>query len=468
MAFNVVLVNGLVVTPAGPIHADVGIASGRIMGLGPPGSLAAGHEELNVEGMVILPGLIDPHVHFGLGDTIGDDTMVEDFKHNSRDCLIGGITTIATTTMEGREPLLERFERALRCAEAHSWVDYKITSVVGSPAHVEDIGAVVAKGGVSFKFFTGYVGEQAEEFGMDPTGITPGLFFEACEAIARAGSPAFAAIHAEEPYVRAILVDRLRSQGGGNLVTWAESSPEWAESVQVHTYGLVAHSAGVPLYVVHVSSAMTVDTIQQLQSQGLVVVGETLSLFLSTTAEEMDEAGMGGKAKIQPPIRHAADRRRLWQGIRDGVLSVVGTDSLTYSSRFKQGMDFWDCRVGVNPQFPDVLPLLWEEGIHRSQINLATLTRILSENAAKRYGLYPRKGAIALGSDADLVVVDPDKEVRLGVNRFRGRSDYSLWEGRTVRGVPVMTFLRGELVMRNGEIVSDRPRGQYLTTRIPS
>jgi dihydropyrimidinase len=219
---------------------------------------------------------------------------------------------------------------------------------------------------------------------------------------------------------------------------------------------------------VHVSTGMTVDTIEHLQKSGLSVIGETLSFFLSATAEEMDDAGMGAKAKIQPPIRHDADRNRLWKGVRDGVISIVGTDTLTYSAQFKEGVNFWDCRVGVNVQQPDVLPLIWNEGIHRSQIDLMTLVKLLSENAARRYGLFPKKGAIAIGSDADLVVVNPDKEVRLGVNRFRGKSDYSLWEGRLARGLPVMTFLRGELVMQDGEIVTERPAGTYLRKAVAS
>jgi dihydropyrimidinase len=468
VTYSVVLRNGLVATPTGPIQADVGLAGERITAIGSRESIGEGRQEVDVEGKVILPGLIDPHVHFGLGDSVGDDTMVHDFMYNSPDCLVGGVTTIATTTMEGREPLHERFHRALRCAEGHSWVDYKITSVVGNHSHIQDIPSVFASGGVSFKFFTGYIGAQAEEFGMEPTGITPDLFFEACEAIRAAGWPAFAAIHAEDPYVRAILVDRLRSADrAGTLANWAASSPEWAESVQVYTFAQVAHEAGVPLYVVHVSSGMTVDTIEQLQRAGLSVIGETLSFFLSTTAEEMDQAGMGAKAKIQPPIRHEGDRSRLWKGVQDGVISIVGSDTLTYSSTFKEGADFWDCRVGVNVQHPDMLPLLWNEGLHKSRIDLTTLVKILSENAARRYGLYPKKGAIAIGSDADILVVDPEKEVQLGVKRFRGKSDYSLWEGRVVRGLPVMTFLRGELVMQDGEIVTDRPRGQYLPQRLP-
>jgi dihydropyrimidinase len=470
MELTTVLRGGLVITPAGARLGDVGIGGGQIAAIAAPGQLPRADREFSIEGQIVLPGVIDPHMHLGLGDTIGDEKMAYDFAHNSRDCLIGGVTTIATTTMEGREPLRERFDRALRCADGNSWVDYKITSVVGNHSHISDIPYVTGQGGVSFKFFTGYVGEQAEEFGQDPAGITPDLFFEACEAIARGGRPGFAAIHAEEPYVRQVLTARLRRNEatGGMLTAWAGSSPEWAESAQVLTYACAAASAGVPLYVVHISAGMTVDLVEWLQRRGLAVIGETLSLFLATTAEEMDQAGMGAKAKIQPPLRHAADRSRLWRGLQDGIVSIVGTDSLTYTSKFKEGADFWDCRVGLNVQSADLLPLLWDEGVARGRIDLLTLARVLSENAARRYGLFPKKGAIAPGSDADLVVFDPAQRLVLGAARYRGSSDYSLWEGRVVQGAPVMTFLRGELCMHDGEIVTGSPQGQYLRYRIPA
>jgi dihydroorotase-like cyclic amidohydrolase len=210
---------------------------------------------------------------------------------------------------------------------------------------------------------------------------------------------------------------------------------------------------------------MTVDLIEWLQARGMTIVGETISLFLATTAEEMDRADAAAKAKIQPPLRHETDRRRLWRGIRDGSISIIGTDSLTYSAKFKESTNFWDCRVGLNVQFADTLPLLWDAGVAHGRIDLTTLAKALSENAARRFGLFPRKGAIAPGSDADLVVFDPARQARLGVSRYRGGSDYSLWEDRTVQGVPVMTFLRGELCMHDGEIVSSRPRGRYLPYR---
>jgi dihydroorotase-like cyclic amidohydrolase len=463
MAHDVILKNGLVVTPHGVIRGGIAIEGEQIVALGADATLGQAKREIDVHAKIIFPGTFDPHVHFGIADRFGDDAMTEDFLRDTKDCLLGGVTTIATTTLIGKDPLLDLFDQAVACGTGHSWCDFKVTCVINTPEQVAAIPAVAKKGGVSYKFFTGYAGAQAEGFGMNTEGITPAFFHQACEQLAHCGPPTFAKIHAEDPYVRGILIDRLRQTGRADeLTAWAESSPEWAESVQVYTYGLIASQLGVPLYPVHISAAHTVETLKQLRSQGLNIIGETVACFLNTTAPEMDAKGMGAKAKIQPPIRFNKDKERLWRGIQEGTLSVVGTDSLTYSGSFKTDGDFWDCRVGINLQVADTLPLLFDEGVNTGRIDLVTLAKVLSENAAKLYGVYPKKGALTLGADADVVVIDQEKEAVLGVDRMRSRADYSLWEGRQVKGIPVMTFLRGNLVMENGEVVGEAPRGQFV------
>ena len=458
---DLVLKNGTIVTPEGVIQGGVAISDGRIAAVGvDPGM---GHQEIDLAGRTVLPGLIDPHVHFGFGDEIDDETMAEDFEKNSKDSLVGGVTTIATTTTLRPGTLPELFDAALKAGSGQSYCDFKLTSVVNSAEQVSQIPQVIDRGGVSFKFFTGYVGAQAEAMGIDPRGITPDLFYRANELLAASKVPTFAAIHAEDPYVRGILVDRVRQETGSaeSLVAWAESSPEFAESLQIYTFGLISNGLGVPIYPVHISAAQSVDTIHGMRKSGIDITAETLTFYLNTTADEMDAHGMGSKAKVQPPVRYQRDQDRLWKGIQDGDLTIVATDSCTYSSRGKAG-DFWECRVGGNIQFSDTLPLMWDKGINGGRISLNRLAEITSSNAARRYGLYPRKGAIAVDSDADLVVVDPEREMTLGVDRYRGISDYSIWEGRKVKGAPVMTFLHGELVMQDGEITAKKPSGRHL------
>jgi dihydropyrimidinase len=463
MPHDLVFKNGLVVTPTGLIRGGVAIDGETITHVGADDTLGEGHREVDLDGRILFPGLMDPHMHFGFGDDVNQDTQITDFAVNTKDCALGGVTTMATTTLISADPLAKLVAQTRQSGDDRSFVDYKVTAVVGTRDHVDEIPSLVEEGVVSFKFFTGYVGEQAELFGMQPEGITPALFYEACEALKKAGPPAFAKIHAEEPTVRGLMIDRLRQYPEATRLTaWAETSRDWAESAQLFTYGQIASELGVPIYPVHVSAAETLETIRWMRSQGKNIVAETLALFLNTTAEEMDEKGMGGKAKIQPPIRHQHDQDALWKALGDGTISTIGTDSLTYSAKFKSGEDFWDCRVGVNLQVMDTIPLMMTHGVHTGRIDLVTMAKLLSENSARRYGLYPRKGAIAPGSDADLVVIDQNKKVTLGVDRYLGNSDYSLWEGRQAKGVPVMTTLRGRVIMEDGEVVVDKSSGKYL------
>lgn len=464
MKSDICLRNGKIVTPDEVIDGGIAIRGETIVGVGPDDALGDAARTIDLDGKIVMPGLFDPHTHFGAGDgTMTDERMAQDFEHETKDALVGGVTTFATTTLIGAD-LIDLLERARHCGRGQSWVDFKLTSVMIQEDQVAQIPALKKSGCADFKFFTGYAGEQAERFGMSVNGIPPEFFYRACAKMKEGSGPAFPKIHAEDPYVRGILVDKLRDMGRDDeLVAWAESSPEWAESLQIYTYGLLASDHQVPMYPVHISSGHSVDTILELRKRGLNIVGETLPLFLSTTCHELQEKGFSKLAKIQPPVRFQKDRERLWRGIQEGVIQIIGTDSVPHevNSGFKDD-DFWNCNVGVNNQMMNTVPLLFDQGIHGGKIDLKTLARITSTNAAKMYGIYPKKGRLAAGSDADIVVVDADREITLDTDRARGKSDYSLFEGRNVKGAPVMTFLRGQLVAENGEIVADKASGQFL------
>ena len=464
MKSDICLRNGTIVTPDEVIDGGIAIRGETIVGVGPDDALGEATRVIDLNGKTVMPGLFDPHTHFGAGDgTMTDERMAQDFEHETKDALVGGVTSIATTTLIGAD-LIDLLERGQHCGRGQSWVDFKLTSVMVKEDQVEQIPALMKSGCVDFKFFTGYAGEQAERFGMSVDGIPPDFFYRACAKMKGESGPAFSKIHAEDPYVRGILVDKLRDMGRDDeLVAWAESSPEWAESLQIYTYGLLASDHKVATYPVHVSCGHSVDTIMELRKRGLNIVAETLPLFLSTTCHELQEKGFSKKAKIQPPVRFQKDRDRLWQGIQEGAIQIIGTDSVPHevNSGFKDD-EFWNCNVGVNNQMMNTLPLLYDQGIHGGKIDLQTLARITSTNAAKMYGIYPKKGLLAAGSDADFVVVDGDREITLGNDRTRGKSDYSLFEGEKAKGAPMMTFLRGQLVAENGEIVADKASGQFL------
>lgn len=460
---DLVLKNGRVVTPTAVIRGGVVVAGGKVVSAGPDASLGKGHQEIDLQGKVVFPGLFDPHVHLGMGDTIGEERMRSDFETETKDAALGGVTTFSTTSLMGSGPLVEQFERSRNCGQGRSYIDYHINTSVMTREHCFEIPQVFARGGASYKFFWGYKGIQAQGFGLSEAGFTPDLFYLACRSLAQCGPPALAAIHAEDPWIRELLAEEIRRQGRKDLLTaWAEHSPDYAESIQLYAAAMIAHPWGVPLYPVHVSAAHTVDTIQGLLRQGVRVIGETVGGFLATTAPEADARGLGPLGKIQPPIRFERDKERLWRGLQEGSIRVVGTDTVPYSRAFKTAVDFWDSRVGLNNYMNATLSLMLTEGYHKGRLGLVELAKALSENGCRAFGLYPRKGAIQPGADADLVVIDLERETRLGLDKKRGSSDYCIWEGVAVKGVPVMTFVRGQLVAQDGEIVAERPLGSFI------
>lgn len=459
---ELIIKNGLVVVSTGTLRGGLAIDDGKITAVAADAQLGKARREIDVEGKIIFPGMFDPHCHLGSGDERTWEAMRNSFARDTQDCLIGGVTTIATTTVLMPDPLPENYRNTLAAAQGQSHIDFKITSVVTRDHHVADIPAVMAMGCASFKFYTGYCGCLAEKMGMNAEGIPPAVFYQACEYATQGARRPIMMIHAEEPTVRFMLADRFKAAGKDSLLDWAAHSPEWSESVQVYQYGVIAKDFNLPLYVVHISKAHTIDFIAQLQAQGYPIVGETLVAFLVTTAQDLVSRNVGIYGKIQPPIRYQSDQERLWKAIAQGIVTAIGTDSIPYTSKYKDGRPFWDTRPGLNIQTLDSLPLLMTEGIHKGRIDYATLARVTSEGPARHFGVYPQKGTLALGSDADVVVIDPDREFTLGVERAKGNNNYSIWQGKKVKGMPVMTFLRGQLVAEQGEIIAP-PGGRHLT-----
>lgn len=461
--FDLLLKNGQIVTPT-KIHplGFVAVSEGQIRDLGAGSPSARAKREIDLEGKTLFPGMFDPHCHLGSGDERTYEYMSESFAKDTRDFLIGGVTSMATTTVLSRDPLVENIQKTVAAGAAGSWCDFRVTSVILTDEHVEQIPSAIREGTLSFKFYCGYCMDQAERMGMNREGVPPDMFYRACEQSAKTDRRALMMIHAEEPHVRRMLAQRLKAAGREDLIAWAEHSPQWSESVQVALYGEIANELKVPLYVVHISRAPTVDMIEYLRSRGNQIIAETLSCFLSTTAQDREACGCGLKAKIQPPIRFQEDQDRLWKALREGSVTAIGTDTIPYTSKYKSKQPFWEARPGLNIQTIDTLPLLLTEGFHKNKVDLLTLAKALSENPARYFGAGHRKGRIQEGYDADMVVIDLNKKTSLGLARMRGRSDYSIWEGKETLGLPVMTLLRGNIVAENGEIVTEKPGGHFL------
>lgn len=455
--------NALIVTPTGIVRGGLSASDGVITQIGADASLPRSGQDVDCRSMYVLPGLVDPHVHLGIGPGASPEKMERDFRTESRDAATGGVTTMVTTTLFGAGERAGVAELAIEAGNRLSMVDFRLTSVITQREHLAEIPELVKKGIRSYKFFLGYKGAQAEGFGMAAEGISWDFFYQACEAIGSAGAQAFPTIHAEDPYVRDFLTERMRRRPARNslLQTWLESSPNILEPMQIYPAALIAHEVGTPVYVVHASAAESVELIRDLQDRGWDVYGETLAAFLYWTAQEADARNKGAIAKVQPPIRTARDRDALWRGVSDGTIASVGTDCQMYPRASRQG-DFWDAQVGLGPGMGTLLPAAVTAASRHSALDFELLARVLAENTARRFDLYPRKGVLQIGSDADIVVVDPAAAAEVDPASLQSAAGYSLYENERLLGWPERVYVRGQLVAERGKIVADAPAGKYV------
>jgi dihydroorotase-like cyclic amidohydrolase len=455
--------NGIVVTPTGQVRGGLSASNGVITHIGTDDQLPQSTTDVDAGGKYLLPGIIDPHVHLGIGVGGGPEKLQRDFASESADAASGGVTTMITTTLFGETSRGEAAEYAIQQGNEYSLVDYRLTAVITKREHLAEAADLVKLGLRSFKFFLGYKGAQAESFGMNADGISWDFFYQACEALGEAGAKAFPTIHAEDPYVRDFLHDRMRGSGANRqLQRWLETSPNILEPMQIYPAALVAHEVGTPVYVVHTSAWQSVELIEDLKNKGWPVYGETLAAFLYWTAPEADAKNKGAVAKIQPPIRLDRDRDALWSAVVDGTITSIGTDCQMYPHSSRTDVDFWDAQVGLGPGMGTMLPAVYTSGVLRGRCSIDDLVRVLSLNTAHRFDVYPQKGQLALGADADVIVFDPDTEKHVGPFTSHSAAGYSLYDGETLKGWPEKTFLRGQLVFDNGKIVASKPAGRHV------
>jgi dihydropyrimidinase len=450
---DVVIRQGEIITAAGSIgRADLGISNGVIAQIG--GQLA-GQVEIDASGRLVLPGGIDAHVHLS-GPPEEEDIdpkWVDDFVSGSAAALAGGITTLGNMTFLALgETLLAGLEREATLARKQTIADLFLHPVLGdvTPQALDEIPRLLGAGCNSMKVFTVFPNFDSQAYGY-------------VEAIRRAGdSGLITVIHCEDYALVEDATARLVADGKPSLRYYAESRPVISEVVATQRAVAFCEATGAPVYIVHLSSARALDVCAEAQSRGLPVYVETRPLYLHLTSERFEDED-GAKYVGQPPLRERHDVDSLWAGIREGVVHTVCTDHFPWSlaAKLDPGLNIANLRPGV-ADLDTMLPMLYSEGVRSGRITLGRFVEVTSTNAAKLFGLFPRKGTIAVGSDADLVVFDPDLRLTVQSSMLKSNSDYSPFEGWQVTGWPEVTLRRGEVVFRNREVIGQPGSGRLL------
>ena len=456
--FDLVLRDARVATASDTFHCDIGIRAGRIaqLGLG----LGAGRREIDAAGRVVTPGGVDAHCHLDQ-PMEAPARMADDFESGTRSAACGGTTTVIPFAAQAKgQSLRAAVADYHHRAEGRAHVDYAFHLIVSDPTPAvlhEELPALIREGYTSFKIYMTY-----DDLKLDDGQILDVL------SVAKAHG-AMAMIHAENADCIEWLTERLEAAGRTAPRWHAHARPMLVEREATHRAIALSELVDVPILIVHVSGREAVEQIRSARGLGLKVFAETCPQYLFLSAEDLgtDDSYHGARCVCSPPPRDKRNQEVIWNGLADGLFTVFSSDHAPFRYDAPEGkkpngeeVAFRHIPNGI-PGLETRLPLLYSEGVLGGRITLNRFVELTATNPAKAYGLHPRKGTIAVGSDADLVVWNPDAETTITNGALHHRVDYTLYEGMRVRGRPETVTLRGEVIVEGGRYVGTPGSGQF-------
>jgi dihydropyrimidinase len=460
MELDLVIRGGTVVTAADVGRSDIGVKDGRIVALAEDLPRAA--SEIDASDLLVLPGGIDSHVHLAQPMAPGI-VMADGFESGTRSAAAGGNTTVISFALQPRgASLRESVENYHLEARGQSYVDYGFHLIVTDPTPAvlgQELPALVSSGYPSFKVFMTY----------DDLVLTDRQLLEVFTVAREQG--ALVMVHAEGYDQIKFMTDRLERDGKTHSYFHAASRPELVEREATHRAISHAELIGIPIMIVHVSGREAMEQIQWARGRGQKIYAETCPQYLVLTAEDLKGLNMdmsGAKYVCSPPPRDRASQEAIWRGLEAGVFQTFSSDHCPFRFDDDAGKTGPKARSSFRwvpngiPGIAARLPILFSEGVSKGRISLPEFVALTATNHAKMYGLYPRKGSIMVGADADIAIWDADRKVRLTQNLMQHGSDYTPYEGFEVTGWPIKTLVRGEVVADDGRIVGAPGFGQFL------
>ncbi len=458
--FDLVIRGGTVVTAADTVKADVGIRSGRIATVAQ--KIEGGTKVIDVSGMLVMPGGIDSHVHLAQPG-FGGPAMADDFESGTRSAIGGGNTTLLPFALQPRGASLRTSVLEYhKAAEGKCYTDYGFHLIISDPTPSvlgQELPALVGDGYTSFKVFMTY----------DDLVLNDRQLLEVFDCARGCG--ALVMVHCEGYDAIRFMTDRLERAGKTAPYYHAISRPESVEREATHRAISYAELTDVPIMIVHVSGREPMEQIRWAQRKGLKIYGETCPQYVALTADDLKGLNMdetGGKYVCSPPPRDRASWDAIWEGIRTGVFQTFSSDHCPFTYGGVMGKLNPKARTSFRwvpngiPGVETRLQILFSKGVVEGRITLNEFVALTSTNHAKMYGLYPKKGSIAPGFDADIVIWDPNRKETIRQELMHHGADYTPYEGQAVTGWPIMTILRGKVVMEEGKILGTPGDGSFL------
>ena len=436
------------------------VKNGKIKDITPgDNTLLPVEKEIDVKGNIVFPGFIDPHVHF-------DDpgfTEREDFETGTRSAAAGGITTIIDMPCTSIPPVISgpNFDYKLNIVKPKAYVDFAFwggvtPEQVESGEHEKSLKELKDRGIVGVKFYT--------VSGMELYPRMPVPDMDKAFRLLKELN-LVCAIHTEDYYLVDYYSHFMQEMGREDPESWCEGRTYEAEPEAIWSVVGITGKVGNKLHIVHLSTKEGLNIIRWAKAHGLNVSTETCPQYLIFTVEDFKK--LGSILKIAPPLRQEEDRKELWKGLKDGSIDFICTDHAAgkYAEE-KSSPDIWKNYAGI-PGTQLALPIMLHYGYHKGRLTLSEMQKLMSENAAKRYGLYPQKGAIKVGSDADFTIIDLEKEWIVDPSKLESKGKYSPLAEKKLKGKLCLTIVRGEIVYRKGEgVIGKRGYGQFVKSKL--
>jgi dihydropyrimidinase len=455
MGFDTIIRNGSVVTATDTYTADVAIVNGKITAIGTDLPSQNAGRILDASGKLVLPGGIDVHTHLDM--PFGGTTSADDFETGTRAAAFGGTTTLIDFAIQYKgQPLRQAFDTWMSKAASKAVCDYAFHCIVTdvSGGQLSEMNDLVHEGVTSFKLFMAYPGV----FMLDD-----GSIFKALQTTAKNGG--MVCMHAENGSAIDVIVQQALAEGKRAPKYHALTRPTTAEAEAVGRAIALAEMAGAPIYIVHLSCNDALEKIREARDRGLPVYAETCPQYLYLSLENMDAPGFeGAKYVFTPPLREKWNQEKLWNGLKHDHLQVVSTDHcpFCFKEQKEMGRDDFTKIPNGGPGVEHRMSLIYSGGVASGRFNANRFVELVSTTPAKLFGLYPRKGTIAVGSDADLVIFDPQRKHTISAATHHMRVDYSMFEGIQVTGMPDVVLSRGRVVVENDKFLGRAGQGEFL------
>ncbi|MCD4783665.1 MAG: dihydropyrimidinase [Candidatus Eremiobacteraeota bacterium] len=449
---NILIKNGTIITSSDIFDGDIYIKGEKIDGLGESINLPA-DEVIDAKGKYVIPGGIDVHTHFQL--PVKGTVSADGFESGSRAAACGGVTTFIDFAHQvpGESPMKALDER-IEEAKNDVYIDYGLHLGISdfNKNVLKEIPIYIERGVPSFKLYMIY----AKEGWMS----NDATIYAMLEAVREQGG--LVIIHAENPYIIDMFTDRMIDEGKLDVKWHPVSRPNFVEAEAIKRALYLTEVTGSRIYIVHTSTAEGVALVAEAKGRGVMALAETCPQYLVLN-DDTYLRDDGYLFLTSPPLRKVKDQLALWKGLSMGAIQVVSTDTCTFTREQKEpGKDDFTKLPGGIAGIETLIPMVHSEGVLKGRISLNQWVDLISTNPAKLFGLHPAKGTLAPGSDADIVIFDPEKKVKLLPENLHYVVDYSPYDRMTVTGWPYITMSRGKTIYRDGEFMGEKGRGKFI------